>query len=537
MMDEEPIDVLVIGSGAAGAAVSKRLTDLGAKVMCLEQGGWVKPADYPSTRPNWEIQLKRGSFHFSPNVRKRWEDYPVVETGPNPPDILMFNAVGGSTHHWTGHFPRFHPSDFRVKTLDGVAVDWPISYHELEPYYDMNDREMGVAGIVGDPANPPRSTRPTPPLPLGTLGETIGRGFDKLGWYWWVSDNAIVSQSYQGRPACELHGKCMFGCPIGAKASTDVTYWRKAIRKGAVVKPWSRVREITVGKNGLARGAVYYDRQGNLHEQLAKVVVLCANGIGTPRLLLHSKSNLFPNGLANSSGLVGANFMLHPFRFIEGVFEAPMDGHIGPFGIPAFSQQFYETDLNRGFIRGYSFLLERSFGPLHHAWGGFVQKPVPWGAAHHRVMRQRFPHIIRVSVLGEDLPDAKNRVELDSEKKDSSGIPAPRVVYAYSDNSLKMLDHGYRMARQALEAAGAIEILDSGIIQPAFHLLGTARMGNDPKTSVVNKWHQSHDVRNLFIVDGSSFATSAAVNPTSTIGALALRAADGIWAQRHEYSI
>ena len=185
------------------------------------------------------------------------------------------------------------------------------------------------------------------------------------------------------------------------------------MRKGAVVKPWSRVREITIDKAGRARGALYYDRQGNLHEQIAKIVVVCGNGIGTPRLLLNSKSSLFPNGLANSSGLAGKNFMLHPFRFFEGVFEAPMDGHIGPFGIPAFSQQFYETDSRRGFLRGYSFLLERSFGPLHHAWGGFVDKPVPWGAEHHRIMRQRFPHIIRITVLGEDLPEENNRVELD----------------------------------------------------------------------------------------------------------------------------
>ena len=162
---------------------------------------WVKPQEYPSTRPDWETALRRGPFHFNPNVRRRPEDYPVVSTGGHPPTVLMFNAVGGSTIHYTAHFPRFHPSDFRVKSLDGVADDWPIRYEDLEPYYDMNDREMGVAGLAGDPANPPRSPRPTPPLPLGVLGETIGRGFDKLGWYWWVSDNAIISREYQGRPA------------------------------------------------------------------------------------------------------------------------------------------------------------------------------------------------------------------------------------------------------------------------------------------------------------------------------------------------
>ncbi len=535
-MADERADVLVIGSGPAGAAVTKRLTDLGAKVVCLEQGDWMKPAEYPSTRQDWEIQLKRGPFHFSPNVRKLPEDYPVVATGGHPPNVLMFNAVGGSSIHYTAHFPRFHPSDFRVRSLDGVGDNWPIRYEDLEPYYDQNDREMGVAGLAGDPANPPRSPRPTPPLSLGVLGETIGRGFDKLGWYWWVSDNAIISSLYDSRPACDLHGKCMFGCPIGAKASTDVTYWPKALRKGAVLKTWARVREITVDDQGRARGALYYDRQGNLQEQLARVVVVSCNGIGTPRLLLNSKSKHFPQGLANSSGMVGKNFMLHPFRFLEGIFEERMDGHDGPFGIPAFSQQFYETDPKRGFIRGYTFLLERSFGPLHHAWGGFVNQPVPWGSDHHRTMRRRFPHIIRVTVLGEDLPEGQNRVELDPEASDSNGIPAPRVVYTYSQNSLKMLEHAQAMARLGLEASGAVEILDSGVIQPAFHLLGTARMGNDPRNFVVNAWHQAHDVKNLFIVDGSSFTTSAAVNPTSTIGALALRCADGIWRRRRDWS-
>ena len=530
------MDVLVVGSGAAGAAVTKRLAELGAKVVCLEQGDWVRPSDYPSARPDWEIQVRRGRFNFSPNVRRRPEDYPVVEVGGDPPQVLMFNAVGGSTIHWAAHFPRFHPSDFRVKSLDGVADDWPISYRELEPYYDMNDREMGVAGLAGDPANPPRQPRTTPPLPLGMLGETITRGFDTLGWHWWVSDNAIISRDYDGRAACQLHGKCMFGCPTAAKASADVTYWPKALRHGATLKTWSRVREITVDSQGRTRGALYYDRQGNLREERARVVVVCSNGIGTPRLLLNSKSKWFPQGLANSNGVVGRNFMMHPFRTLEGVFGQRMDGYDGPFGIPAFSQQFYETDLKRGFVRGYIFFLERTFGPLHYAWGGFSNHPVPWGPDHHTVMRRRFPCLIRLTVMGEDLPEVTNAVTLDAEVKDSSGIPAPRVTYTYSENSLKMLEHGARMARQALEAAGAVEILDSGVVRPAYHLMGTARMGSDARNSVVNAWHQAHDVKNLFIVDGSSFTTSAAVNPTSTIGALALRCAEGIWARRREWA-
>lgn len=534
-MKKERADVVVIGSGAAGAAVTKRLANHGAKVVCLEQGNWMKPADYPSTKPDWEVQLRRGPWNFDPNTRRLPEDYPVVPAGKDPPNVLMFNAVGGSTIHWTGHFPRFRPSDFRVRSLDGVADDWPINYDELAPYYDINDADIGVSGLSGDPANPPRKRRPTPPLPLGVLGETIGRACDKLGWYWWVSDNAIVSERYRGRQGCTLQGRCMLGCPTGARASTDVTHWREAIGKGAVLKTQARVREITVDARGRVRGVLYYDLDGKLHEELARVVVVCCNGIGTPRLLLNSQSKLFPDGLANSSGLVGKNFMIHPFRFLEGFFEDRMDGWSGPFGVPAFSQHFYETDPSRGFVRGYSFQLERSFGPLHQAWGGLTNDPVPWGKDHHRVMRERFGHVIRVTVMGEDLPEEHNQVTLDPERKDSNGIPAARVSYAYSENSLKLHEHAREKATQLLETAGARQVLDSGVIQPAFHLMGTARMGDDPKKSVVNRWNQAHDLENLFIVDGSSFVTGAGVNPTSTIGALAVRAADSIWKRRFEW--
>ena len=209
--------------------------------------------------------------------------------------------------------------------------------------------------------------------------------------------------------------------------------------------------------------------------------------------------------------------MTHPARVVEGVFEERLDSFYVPTTNTAFSQEFYETDPSRGFVRGYTMLIYRSFGPVSHAWG--VNEVVPWGARHHAVMRRRFPHTVVLVVLGEDLPEEHNRVELDAEARDSNLIPAPRVTYRYSENTLKMLAHGAARAREVLEAAGAIEILDRGGVGPFAHLMGTARMGSDPKTSVVNAWNQAHDVGNLFVVDGSSFTTSAGVNPTSTIGA------------------
>jgi len=522
-------DVLVVGSGAAGAALSWRLSELGARVVCLEQGDWISPGTFASVKPTYESYLVRGDFHFDPNVRRRPEDYPVTRGGKNPPSISMFNAVGGTTIHWQGHFPRMHPSDFRVRTLDGVAEDWPIRYDDLAPYYDLNDRMMGVSGLAGDPANPPRGPRQTAPLPIGKLGDALVRGFERLGWHWWVADQAIISEPYDGRPPCQLHGKCMFGCPIGAKASTDRTYWPKALEKGAVLRTRSRVREISVDARGRARGAVYFDGDGKLYEQLARVVVICCNGIGTPRLLLNSTSARFPRGLANSSGLVGTHFMIHPSRTVSGVFAETLDGHLGPMGNPLYSQEFYETDARRGFVRGYTLVAERTFGPFSQALG------VPWGAEHHRAMRRRFPHLAGLTVIADDLPDIHNRIELDPARTDASGMPAARAIYARSENSRNMLEHGAARATELLQAAGAIEIIDWGNDNMA-HLMGTARMGTARDRSVVDAWNQAHDVPNLFIVDGSSFTTAAGVNPTSTIGALALRAADGIWRRRRQWT-
>jgi len=519
-------DVLIVGAGAAGAAVAWRLATNGWQVVCLEQGDWVAPDRLPTLGLDWELR-RLGDFSADPNVRGLDVDYPV-ENSESAFAPLMFNAVGGSTIHWSGHFPRYHPSDFRVRTLDGVADDWPLSYAELEPYYDLSDREIGVSGLAGDPAYPPKPERPTPPLPIGTFGEALGRGFSRLGWHWWVSDTAAISAPYgEGRQPCNLCGPCDVGCAIGARSSADVTYWPRAIRAGARLITRARVREITVDRDGRATGALYYDRDGTLQEMNAPLVVIACNGVGTPRLLLNSRSRLFPDGLANRSGLVGKNLMFHPVAAITGIFPEPLDGAAGPIGSILYSHEFYETDPRRDFVRGYMLQAVRPAGPLHTALGAIVGHRVPWGREHHGAVAERLGHIANLIVMGEDLPEEHNRVDLDPVLTDSHGIPAARVRYRLSENSERMLDHGVARAREVLEAAGASRVLVTRVLRGSgWHLLGTARMGDDPARSVVDRWGRAHDVANLFIVDGSVFTTSAAVNPTSTIQALALRAAD-----------
>jgi choline dehydrogenase-like flavoprotein len=386
---------------------------------------------------------------------------------------------------------------------------------------------MGVSGMVGDPAYPPKSPRQTPPIPLGKLGETMVRGFEKLGWHWWPSDSAILTRPYDGRRACNNCGPCDLGCPIGAKASTDVTYWPPALRHGAILETGARVREITVTRTGLADGVVYHNARGELHEQKARIVVLACNGVGTPRLLLNSRSALFPDGLANGTGLVGRNLMFHPYAVVRGIFQERLDGFKGPIGCSVISQEFYETDRARGFVRGYSFQVARGLSPVATALGGISNPPLPWGARHRRAFDAHWDRGIFVAVIGDDLPEEHNRVVLDAELSDAHGIPAPRILYTLSDNSRRLLDHGIARASEALSAAGAVDAVVTPLLRTAgWHLMGTARMGSDPRRSVVDGHGRAHEVKNLYIVDGSVMVTGGAVNPTSTIQALALRTAD-----------
>jgi choline dehydrogenase-like flavoprotein len=521
---EDVIDILIIGAGASGAAVAWSLSETGLNIMCLDQGDYMEASQYPSSRRDWEA-LRHSEYHVSPNVRKSDADYPINDSA-SPIAIANFNGVGGSTILYSGHFPRFHPSDFQVRTLDEVADDWPLSYTQLEPFFTMNDRMMGVSGLSGDPAYPHMEGL-LPPIPLGRVGETIGKGFNKLGWHWWPSYSAIITRPYMGRDKCVNLGPCNAGCAQGAKASVDVTYWPIALRNGVKLKTRSRVREITVDDHGMANGVIYYNADGKECRQKARVVVVACNGVGTPRLLLNSRSSLFPSGLANRSGMVGKNLMLHPCGYVEGVFAEDLKSHLGPHGCCVLSQEFYETDTSRGFVRGYTMQILRGDGPVDTAIAGVARRQIPWGAEHHKAFASRFDRTIGIAIIVEDLPELHNTVTLDPELVDSNGIPAPKINYTMSDNSKKMLVHGLNKGKEVMAAAGSLKTLAFGPVRnTGWHLMGTARMGTDPETSVVNEWGRSHDVKNLFVVDSSVFVTSGAVNIASTLQAVALYIAD-----------
>jgi len=518
-------DIIIVGSGASGAAAAWRLSKGSSwRIVCIEQGGVTSPEKYPATRQDWEL-AKAQEYSSTPALRRSLADYPIDDSG-SPISIENYNGFGGSTILYSAHFPRMHPSDFRVKSLDGVADDWPVTHSDLEPFFRENEEMMGVAGLVGDPANPGYKSL-LPPVPLGPMGNAVAQGFNRLGWHWWPSYSAINTRHHGQRGACINLGPCNAGCAQGAKSSVDVTYWPLAKRQGVQVLTNCRVLEVTLNSQGQADGVVYADVSGNQFRLQARVVILACSGIGTPRLLLNSKSNAFPDGLGNRTGLVGRNLMLHPLGYVEGVFDKDLRSSIGPHGCCILSQQFYETDTSRDFVRGYTLQVLRGAPPVETAVRGYRTRQIPAGVEHHKKFAEIFNRTVGLAVITEDLPELHNRVELDYGNCDSSGMPGVKIQYTLSDNTKRMLVHGISASKQVLIEAGARVISSFAPVRHSgWHLMGTARMGDDRESSVLNRHCQAHDVKNLFVVDSSAFVTSGAVNPVATSQALTLWACD-----------
>ncbi len=427
---QDKVDVLIIGSGASGAAVAWSLADTKMRILCLEQGDWVKPTDYPSNGRDWEARLF-SDFAINPNRRARETDYPINDAN-SPIKVVNFNGVGGSTIMYTAHYPRLQPSDFQVRTLDGVADDWPVDYDTLEPFFAENDRMMGVSGLAGDPAYPFHQP-PMPPLPLGKIGHALRQGDEQARL-------ALVAvrfddRHHRVRRPRRLHQSRPLHAGLRAGRQGQHRHHLLAARdprrrRAAHARPGARDH---VDEHGMASGAIYYDAEGVEHFQPAEMVIVACNGVGTPRLLLNSQSGRFPNGLANSSGLVGKNLMFHPYRHTYGYVDEPIDGNQGP-PLCLWSQEFYETDQARDFVRGYTLPVRPRRRP--RSWRRSPARRrgrLPWGEDHHRVYRQLLNHRIGLSAIIEDLPEEHNRVTLDPVLKDSNGIPAPRIDYTIGE--------------------------------------------------------------------------------------------------------
>jgi choline dehydrogenase-like flavoprotein len=511
--NDEEMDFCIVGLGAGGGVMLQRLAKAGFSVVGFDAG------PFWDTERDW-VSDEAGSHKLY------WNDLRLIG-GENPLTLGENNSgrgVGGGTVHWAAFAPRFHPSDFRVYSEDGVATDWPISYWDLQPYYALMERELPVSGPAyfpwGDPHGYPYGPHPTTGVP-----DVLVKGCTKLGIPVCAGGPiAINAGAYNDRPHCIYRGFCIQGCKVGAKFSTLVGHVPDALRHGAEIRDRCMVARITMGRDGKVSGVTYFDPDKREREQKAKVVIVSGYSIETPRLLLNSACPGFEGGLANSSGTVGKFLMAQAGTVILGRFPELIRMYKGP---PANSltEHFYETDPQRDFARGFAI---QTVAPEPIAFAKQVMAAMgAWGWGMRRVMMD-YNHYATLGVLGEILPWEDNAVTL-ADETDEYGLRVARVTFNLHENDKKLMHFARQKVEEVMWAAGAEQVVQ----EPRFaHLVGAARMGSDPRTSVVDGFLQSHDIPNLFIVDGSVLPTQGSANPGLTIMALAARTADYILSER-----
>lgn len=501
----------------------------------MEQGPWQNEADFSHDELVVERELALMNRAFEPvqTFRTSATEPARINTGRG---LLYRRGVGGSSVHFGANCWRFRPVDFRERSLLGpisgtAFADWPITYEELEPYYTKVEWDTGVSGAPG-PFDPWRSRPyPLPPLPDKSSGVLLEKGARTLGLHAQVAPMAILSQPRDGRGACQHCGRCVwYGCEFGAKSSSLVTGIRRAVATGRCeIRTDSTVHRIETDARGRATGVVYWDEQGTERRQRARAVVLAANGAETSRLLLLSASPKYPDGLANSSGAVGRHLMFNGHSYTNGRFEHPLNEYKGAV-TSRIVLDFYEADPKRGFYGGGGIDARFPTGPIGFAVEGLPPDVPSWGPAYRQALRDFYTHTVRFMSHLTSLPVPGNMVTLDPVHPDRFGRPGLCLTYREHPDDVKTRLWFVERTREMMEAAGATHVWNQPVLplEGGVHLLGTARMGNDPRDSVVDRYHRSHDVPNLFICDGSSFVTSGRGQPTMTIQALAYRAAEHI---------
>jgi choline dehydrogenase-like flavoprotein len=501
---------VIVGSGAGGGTLANELTKKGIDVVVIEAGPRFKDTDFENDE--WEMY-----------DRLTWKDKraatgtsPVAQNFSEAPTWLC-KGVGGSTLHWAAMCPRFQPHEFKARStygdIPGTSIaDWPIDFAEIEPYYVRAEDRMGVSGRNGIPFHGGNNNY-----------KVMALGAQRMGYTDFDTNNlAINIEPRHGRNACDQIGFCMQGCRSGAKWSTFNTELPQAEATGRCeIRPECMALRVEHDQAGRVSGVLYVDRDGNEHVQKARVVCIAGNSIETPRLLLNSESSLHPDGLANASGLVGKNYMRHMFGFVYAEFDKPVNMNRG-IVVGGILRDEVRHDESRGFVGGY---YSGTIGLGLPFYAAFLN-PKGWGRDYADWLGA-FDRIAGLQILGEDMAMDTNQVSLHPTDKDQYGLPIPTLHLDDHPNEIHMKNYAYRKTVALMEAAGAVRVFESPPL-PASHNLGTCRMADDAQAGVVNQWGQSHEITNLFISDGSQFASSMAGNPTLTIVALAIRQAEYI---------
>ena len=545
--NDDAVDFVIVGSGSAGGIIARELSTGGFKVVVLEQGPFRRAQDFVHdeiTVAKYKELLGGGPRVDGQTFRDHESKTAVRATVPA---AEYAQTVGGSSVHFTANFWRFREIDFKERSVVGsisgtTFSDWPISYEELEPYYSRVDWEIGISGAPGPHDSFRSRPFPMPPVPVKSSGVLLERGAKKLGLNPQPAPLAILSKPFNGRPACINCGFCMgFGCEVGAKSSTLAAMIPQALASGnCEIRAECAVFRVETSANGRVERVFYYDPDGNEVSQKAKAVILSANGAETSRLLLLSANDKQPEGLANSSGFVGRNIMFNGHSITHAEFEQQLNEYKG-VQVTRIVHDFYDSDPDRGHYGGGGIDGRPlwAMGPIQFATESGPPGMKSWGASFKNNIARRFTR--QMSLLGSttSLPQDSNNVTLDPTHTDKWGRPSIRMTYRDHDDDLSMASFLQDRAMEIFDAAGAKQAWRDhvGPQSGSAHLLGTCRMGDDPQTSVVDKFHRSHDIPNLFICDGSSFVTSGRGQPTMTIMALAFRASEHIAAAARQNEI
>jgi choline dehydrogenase-like flavoprotein len=545
---DEAVDFVIVGSGSAGGILAKELSTNGFSVVVMEQGPFRTAKDFHHDELSVLMfgELAGGNNDVHQQTFRYGESEEAVVT-QGPPPAQYAQTVGGASVHFTANFWRFREVDFRERSLLGPIsgtnfTDWPISYAELEPYYSRVDYEIGVSGAPG-PSDSHRS-RPfaLPPMPVKSSGVLLEKGAKALGFEVQPAPLAILSKPLNGRPACINCGFCMgFGCEVNAKSSTLAAMIPAALESGnCEIRAECAVFRVGTNAEGRADEVFYYDPDGNERSQKAKAVILSANGAETPRLLLNSANKQFPDGLANSSGFVGRNLMFNGHSMAGGYFAEPLND-FKSVQVTRIVHHFYDSDPARGFYGGGGIDARPLFAATPIAFaamGGAPDEPT-WGVDYKNNLAHNFTR--HMSILGSTTSLAldSNNITIDPTHKDQWGRPSIRLTYRDHDDDMAMANFLRDRAMEIFDAAGATKswALPTDYQTGGAHLLGTCRMGDDPDSSVIDKFHRTHDIPNLFLCDGSSFVTSGRGQPTMTIMALAFRASEHIMAAARNNAI
>jgi len=526
-------DVCVVGAGVAGGLVAHSLATTGLDVVVLEAG---PRFEFDSRIERMERALRPDKDHQSVwDMGGERDEF--TSSGPWYYGLngTRVKGVGGTTLHWSGYTPRFHEKDFEMRSRYGLASDWPLEYSDLQSYYADAETELGVAGAADDPFAPPREQElPLPPFPTGPADSLYVEACSDLGITLHSAPQARNSEAYDGRSPCVGYGTCIPVCPSGAKYSGDV-HVRKAEEAGARVVDRAPVQSLEHDDAGeTVEAAVYNTPDATGLRQEARYFVLAGGAVEIPRLLLSSTSETYPDGLANSSGLVGNYFMEHPMVSIRGTIPKP-DGQEPTFWWPLESNQFYDhEDATPGSIK-LEFKQESPTEPTDALSGfdspaGDLADPLAGDDLSVEDDPEWDTWQLWINALVEQLPRERNRVALDESKTDDHGNPVPDVSLHVGEREVETLRHAVDIGTRILESAGAtdIEVTDPENPNSSSHHMGTTRMGEDPTESVVNPQLRTHDLDNLFVSSSSVFVTGGAMNPTLTIAALSLRLADHI---------